>query len=349
MVNITLINTMPGHRQDLSDKSEKGKMKNLIKFNILTLVFLLASTPCLAQENRSKVGIRPYPRDSAHEMTGGDRVANWKPGIGNYDDILKADDYTALHMDAVKGYDGVFRTKNRFFEYYIGMRGMDWVDSNPETNTLVSRIQKYEKKGNVVKHIIICREEWLYKKNGDKGPIDGDPRILHQKDVEDTRKVFKDAHALGLLKHDNYKLIQMVVHPAVFLDDPKAREIVKTMDGICIESHQFNRYWPLGNEISNPEEIARGANWALKQGLEYIFYYGPYRYKGCDNYTENLEREWLKNFWERGLPKHHENMYYYLNSFPHGCGNTRPVGPESDPDSYLGFAKWLIQELEHGE
>lgn len=324
-------------------------MNNIMRFMVLTLVLLLASTACHAQKTRSKVGIRPYPRDKAHEMTGGDRVANWKPGIGNYDDDLKADDYTALHMDAVKGYDGVFRTKNRFFEYYIGMRGQVWVDPNPETNTLVKTIQNYEKKGNVVKHIIICREEWLYKKGGDKGPIDGDPRILHQRDVDDTRKVFKDAHALGLLEHDNYKLIQMVVQPAVFLDDPKAKETIKTMDGICIESHQFNRYWPLGNEISNPEEIARGAKWVLEQGLDYIFYYGPYRYKGCDNYTENLEREWLKSFWKRGLPKHHENMYYYLNAFPHGCGNTRPVGPESNPDSYLGFAKWLIQEMEQGE
>lgn len=328
----------------------KGKkMNNLMGFVVFALAFLLVSTECHAQKVRSKVGIRPYPRDKAHEMTGGDRVANWKPGIGNYDDDLKADDYTALHMDAVKGYDGVFRTKNRFFEYYIGMRGQVWVDSNPETNTLVKTIQNYEKKGNVVKHIIICREEWLYKEGGDKGPIDGDPRILHQRDVDDTRKVFRDAHALGLLKHENYKLIQMVVHPAVFLDDPKARETVKTMDGICIESHQFNRYWPLGNEISNPEEIARGAKWVLEQGLDYIFYYGPYQYKECETYTENLEREWLHSFWNRGLPKHHENMYYYLNAFPHGCGNTRPVGPESNPDSYLGFAKWLIQELEQGE
>ena len=91
-------------------------------------------------------------------MTGGDRVANWKPGIGNYDDVLRADDYTALHMDAVKGYDGVFRTKSRFFEHYIHQQGEDWVDANPETNKLVKTIRRYESKGNTVKHIIICRE-----------------------------------------------------------------------------------------------------------------------------------------------------------------------------------------------
>jgi len=300
-------------------------MKNLMNCKTMILMLILISTVSLAQEKRSKVGIRPYPRDSAHEMTGGDRVAGWKPGIGNYDAMLKADDYTALHMDVVKGYNGVFQTKQRFFEHYIHQQGK-WVDPNPETSKLVKIIRDNEQKGNEVKHIIICREGWLYDKvNGDTGPIAGDPRILHQRDVDETRKVFKDAHALGLIKNDNYKLIQMVVHPAVFLDDPQAREIIKTMDGICIESHQFNRYWPLGNEISNPE------------------------YKGCETYTDFLERDWLKAFWDKGLPKHHENMYYYLNAFPHACGNTRPVGPESDPHSYLGFAKWLIQELENGK
>lgn len=331
-------------------------MKKLMNYTKYVLIILLIITvyqcksPSIAQENRSKVGIRPYPRDSTHEMTGGDLVANWKPGIGNYDEMLKADDYTALHMDVVKGYDGVFQTNKRFFEYYIHQQGGDWVDTNPQTNKLVKIIRDHEQKGTEVMHIIICREGWLYDpENGDTGPIAGDPRILHQRDVDDTRKVLKDAHALGLIKHDYYKLIQMVVHPAVFLDDPEARAIVQTMDGICVESHQFNRYWPLGNEISNPEEIARGAKWVLDQGKDYIFYYGPYQYVDCDTYTENLERDWLRAFWDRGLPKHHKNMYYYLNAFPHGCGNTRPVGPESNPDSYLGFASWLIKELENGK
>ncbi len=328
-------------------------MKNFMDCKMLFLILFLTTTASFAQKSRSKVGIRPYPRDSIHDMSGGDGlVAVWKPGIGNYDDMLKADDYTALHMDVVKDYSGAFRTKQRFFEHYIHQQGGDgdWVDTNPKTNKLVRTIRNYEKNGNIVKHIIICREGWLYdEENGDTGPIAGDPRILHQRDVDEQRKVFKDAYALGLIKHDNYKLIQMVVHPAVFLDDLEARAIISTMDGICIESHQFNRYWPLGNEISNPEEIARGAKWVLEQGLDYIFYYGPYQYKGCETYTDFLERDWLKAFWARGLPKHHENMYYYLNAFPHGCGSQRPVGPESDPYSYLGFAKWLIQELEQGK
>ena len=324
-------------------------MKNRLNYKLLVLILLFTSTVSVAQISRSKVGIRPYPRDSVHEMTGGDRVAHWEPGIGNYDKMLNADDYTALHMDVVKGYNGVFRTRERFFEHYIHQQG-EWVDTNPNTSKLVNIIRNHEQQGNNVKHIIICREGWLYdKENGDTGPIAGDPRILYQRDVDDTRKVLKDAHDIGLLKHDYYKLIQMVVHPAVFLDDPEARKIISTMDGICIESHQFNRYWPLGNEISNPEEIARGAKWVLEQGKDYIFYYGPYQYKDCDTYTDFLERDWLIAFWDKGLPKHHENMYYYLNAFPHGCGNTRPVGPESDPYSYLGFARWLIKELENGE
>ena len=38
-------------------------------------------------------------------------------------------------------------------------------------------------------------------------------------------------------------------------------------------------------------------------------------------------------------------MHYYLNIFPHASGRMRPVGPESDPHSKLGFTKWLIEEI----
>ena len=34
-----------------------------------------------------------------------------------------------------------------------------------------------------------------------------------------------------------------------------------------------------------------------------------------------------------------------LNTFPHGDGRGRPVGPETDPHSILGFTKWVIQEI----
>ena len=41
-------------------------------------------------------------------------------------------------------------------------------------------------------------------------------------------------------------------------------------------------------------------------------------------------------------------MHYYLNTFPHEEGRWRPVGPESDPHSTLGFTKWLIEEIKMG-
>lgn len=311
---------------------------------------LLFSVGLYAQENRSKVGIRPLPRNSVEEKSGGGGVTGWRPGIGNYDELLQKDDFTAMNMDVVMDYGGAFQTRKRFFEHYIHHQGGEWVDTNPETNSLIRSIRMHENAGNTVTHIIIAREGWLYDPvNGDTGPIAGDPRILFQRDVDDQRQVFKDAHALGLIKHDNYKLIQMVLHPAVFLDDPEARAIISTMDGICYESHHYNRYWPLGSAISNPPEVARGARWVLEQGMDYIFYYGPYLYKECENYHEFLERDWLHSFWDEGLPKHHPNMYYYLNAFPHGCGANRPIGPESNPHSYLGIAKWLIKELAPGK
>ena len=341
-----------------------------MRHNTFILFFFLTASVLFAQENRSKVGIRPWPRDSVHEMTGGGRVDHWEPGIGNYDAMLKADDYTAMHIDAVFGYEGVFKTNQRFFEHYIHQQGGFWVDPNPQTNRLIGIIQRTEHAGNIVRHIIVAREGWLYDVDGDTGPIAADPRILYPRDVESLRQLFRDAHGLGLIKHDNYKLIQMVLHPAVFIDDPEAKEIISTMDGVCYESHHYYFHWPqgsaitthegmeswpdqvkstmLGSVMSDPELVARGAKWVLEQGLDYIFYYGPYRYKDCDDYTDFLERDWLRSFWDGGLPKHHPNMYYYLNAFPHGCGSQRPVGPESNPYSYIGFAKWLIQELEHG-
>ena len=58
-----------------------------------------------------------------------------------------------------------------------------------------------------------------------------------------------------------------------------------------------------------------------------------------------MERDWLKKLWRAGLPKHHPGMHYFLNTFPHGDGRGRPVGPETNPHSVLGFTKWLIEEI----
>ncbi len=56
-------------------------------------------------------------------------------------------------------------------------------------------------------------------------------------------------------------------------------------------------------------------------------------------------KDWYNKYWSMGLPKRHDRMHYYLNAFPFGCGDTRRVGPESDPYSYMGEAKWLIEQV----
>jgi hypothetical protein len=116
------------------------------------------------------------------------------------------------------------------------------------------------------------------------------------------------------------------------------------MDGVVYEAHQFNRHWPLETGWSRPEPVVRGAKWTLARGKEYIFYYGPFLFKGFEGYYDFVERDWLFKFWEAGLPKREPKMHYFLNAFPHG-GCKRPVGPESDPHSNLGMTKWLIEEL----
>ena len=156
--------------------------------------------------------------------------------------------------------------------------------------------------------------------------------------------MFKMAHSQKILKHANYKLIQMVQEPSFFATDQRFQPIMKKCDGIAYECHQFNRHWPLETGWGKPEKVIQGAKWTLAQNKEYIFYYGPIRWKG-KVYYEFMERDWLQKFWKEGLPKHHHKMHYFLNTFPHGDGRGRPVGPESDPHSVLGFTKWLIEEI----
>ena len=126
--------------------------------------------------------------------------------------------------------------------------------------------------------------------------------------------------------------------------DKRFQPIMDKLDGIAYECHQFNRHWPLETGWSKPAPVIQGAKWTLAQGKEYIFYYGPIIWT-CHRYYEFIERDWLETYWKAGLPKHHPNMHYYLNIFPHETGRMRPVGPESDPHSKLGFTKWLIEEI----
>lgn len=291
------------------------------------------------------VGLRPLPRVDADRS--GSHGGSWA-GMPTYEDQKGNYPFVAEHLDTVKGWlDGDFKTKRMFFEYYWGIEPTrDVLD--PEKNGLIKEIRNWESKGGEIEHILICREYDLAIRRGHKdatpGPFKEDTRILFEKEVDDIRAMFREANKKGILKHDNYKLIQMVQHPSFFADDKRVHPIIAKMEGVCLEVHQFNRHWPLETGWSKPEPVIRGAKWTLDQGKEYIFYYGPIRWKG-KVYYEFMERDWLEKYWKAGLPKHHPKMHYYLNTFPNEDGRGRPVGPESDPHSILGFTKWLIEEI----
>ena len=292
------------------------------------------------------VGLRPLSRskemDHGHNHGGSwADTPTYAEQKGNYP-------FVAKHLDTVKDWlDGDFKTKRMFFEHYWGLNPK-FDDLDPTKNQLVKKIKKWETKGGSVEHILIAREYRLAINRGHKdakpGSFKEDTRILYEKDIDDIRAMFKKAHKQGILKHDNYKLIQMVEHPSFFAEDKRFQPIMDKCDGIAYECHQFNRHWPLETGWSKPGPVVKGAKWTLDQGKEYIFYYGPIIWKS-GQYYDFIERDWLKTYWKAGLPKHHPKMHYYLNIFPHGSGRMRPVGPESDPHSKLGFTKWLIQEI----
>lgn len=293
------------------------------------------------------VGLRPLPRDERdHKSNHG---GSWA-GTPTYTEQQGNYPFVAEHIDVVKGWlDGDFKTKRMFFEYYWGLDPKrDNLD--PQQNHLIKVIRQWESKGGEIEHILICREYRIAKHRGHKdakpGPFKECTRILYEEDIDDIRKMFKQAHAQGLTKHDNYKLIQMVEHPSFFADDPRVKPIIDKMEGVCVEVHQYNRHLPLETGWVKPELVVRGAKWTLDQGKEYVFYFGPILWKtDKKRYTPFIEREWLETYWKAGLPKHDPNMHYYLNIFPHLSARQRPVGPETNPHSNLGFTKWLIEEI----
>lgn len=292
------------------------------------------------------VGLRPLSRDERdHKANHG---GSWA-GTPTYADQKGNYPFVAEHLDTLKGWmDGDFKTKRMFFEHYWGLNPK-FDDLDPQKNQLVKKIRNCEKEGGTLEHILIAREYDLAINRGHKeakpGPFKEDTRILYEKDVDDIRAMFKAAHKQGILKHDNYKLIQMVQEPSFFSTDKRFKPIMDKMDGIAYESHQFNRHWPRETGWGKPEKIIKGAKWTLAQGKEYIFYFGPILWKNdTGKYYPFVERDWLQKFWKEGLPKHDPKMHYYLNIFPHG-GRMRPIGPESDPHSNLGFTKWLIEEI----
>ncbi|AKJ65375.1 hypothetical protein [Kiritimatiella glycovorans] len=291
------------------------------------------------------VGLRPLPRYERDLKS--NHGGSWA-GLPTFDKQTGHYPFVAEHLDVVKGWlDGDFETRRVFFEYYWGLsRARD--DLDPEKNHLVKQIRKWESRGGVIEHILICREYRLAIHRGhpdaEPGPFKEDTRILFAEDVDAIRALFRRAHERGLIRHADYSLIQMVEHPVFFAANRKAQRIIDKMEGVAYEAHQFNRHWPLETGWSGPAKVVRGARWTLARDKEYIFYFGPVIWKS-DRYYPFIERDWLKKYWDAGLPKHHPRMHYYLNTFPHGSGRGRPVGPESNPHSVLGFTKWLIREI----
>ena len=214
------------------------------------------------------VGLRPLPRYA--EDLKSNHGGSWA-GLPTFEEQKGNYPFAAEHLDVVKGWlDGDFKTKRVFFEHYWGLsEARD--DLDPKKNLLTKVIRQWESKGGVVEHILICREYRLAIHRGHKdakpGPFSEDTRILFAKDVADIRMLFRNAHEKGLLKHDNYKLIQMVEDPAFFAEDPRAQAIIEKMEGVAYEAHQFNRHWPLETGWSKPEKVVRGAKWTLDQGM----------------------------------------------------------------------------------
>jgi hypothetical protein len=300
-----------------------------------------------SQATHGLVGLRPIPADisgTKHHHGG-----SWE-GMPTYDKQNGNYPFVAQNVDTLFGWvpGGDFATKRVFFEYYWGL-SKDRDDLAPEKNHLIQTIRRWERKGAEIEHILICREARLAVDRGwadaELGPFKEDGRILSAKDIRDIRQLFKEAHAKNLTKHGGYKLIMMVEEPSFFATNEEAQKVIKMTSGVAYEAHQFNPHWPLATGWSNPDEVVAGAKWALEQDLEYVFYFGPILWEQDERYEPFIERKWIESFWAAGLPKHHPKMNYYLNLFPHHTGRNRPVGPESNPHSNLGFTKWMIEEV----
>jgi len=275
--------------------------------------------------------------------------------LASYRDVLRkdytVDDYPFCYNHVCFAYDrggrSCFKTKITLPEYYIWWEEGE-MDTVPATNPLIQTIKAEEADGEIY-GFDIAREAMC---GCPAGPIKEDRRILYESDVVAIRKVIKQAKKEGIIRRDNYKIIQMLEQDNVFCTNERAKNIVRMMDGACLEVHQFNVYWPLDEGRLKIADVIEGAKWTLNQvntqgdSLEYIFYYGPYKGKDCDDYkSEDLFKNWLRRFWYAGLPKYEKRMIYHLNAFPHDCGASRPVAPEADPYSVMGCTKWLIKEL----
>ncbi len=297
------------------------------------------------------VGCGPKQKtENNFKMRVGLRLAGYREDVRKN---LSLSDYPFCYQNLDYLYDrgarGLFKTITTYPEFYISWEEGE-TDTNPKTNPLVQLLANEEAKGEIY-GVNIAREAML---GHPAGPISEDRRILYESDVPVLRKVIADAYEQGILKRKDYKLIQMLEEDNIFCNNERAKNIVKMLDGVALEVHHFNVHWPLDKGKIKIKDVVEGANWTLNQvnengdSLEYVFYYGPFKGKDCEDYYPNVFQDWLYQFWAAGLPKIHPHMIYHINAFPHACGSSIPVGPESDPNSILGYTKWLIQELNPG-
>ena len=191
-------------------------------FNATRYVFMafgfLSGESVFAEERlqHGLIGLRPLPRTAAMDH-GHNHGGSWA-GTPTFDEQRGQYPFVADHVDVVKGWlDGDFKTKRVFFEHYWGLNeARDVLD--PERNLLIRTIRRWESKGAEVEHILICREYDLAIHRGHKqakpGPFKEDTRIMYEQDIDNIRALFERANRMGLLKHPDYKLIQMVQEPS---------------------------------------------------------------------------------------------------------------------------------------
>lgn len=330
-------------------------MKNIMKLKSYLLFFILylASSLNSYTINRYNNSIPSFNSDEGVRKlipVEGSRVAIRPLPISEYVTNFEEMKFCLDNTDMT--YEGLEFGKYcnvAFREYYVGWQEGE-MDTNPETNEIVRIIREKESKGINLYGFKISRETMVGKP---AGPIPTETRILFQSDVDAIRKVIKDAKKKGFIKRDDYKLIQMVdgafsiktPDNSTIIKDSLAQSIIKSMDGLCIEIHHFFRNGVLP-QIAIDETI-KEAKWALDNNLEFVFYYGPYMWVDCEGYKTDLFRDWLKRFWDAGLPKHNKKIIYDMNAFPFGCGKNRPIVPEDNSQSVTGLLKWLIEEVKY--
>lgn len=291
----------------------------------------------------SKVGVRPLPSLAVWGDTPG---GSYEANEGLYPFVAQnIHSITVVDQFSDKVFVGDFKTKNAFFEYYIGM-DQDWINTDPYTSGLIHKIRLIEAEYREVEHVIISREAFMVG-HGKDGPYPEDTRILYDRDVTEIRKLFQDAFDAGLVKHNNYKLIQMVKDGSFFYTNANARKTIVSMDGVTLELHQYGA--PSGGSLDDyPDFVNRTAKairWTLANNLDYILYYGPTKSIQCADWYDDMVKEWMYKLWDAGMPKHHDRMHYYMNFFPFGCSENMKVGPENDPHSRLGYLKWFIEQV----